>query len=193
MYDGLLIAGALAMLASIALHISMKMDTWSFAPFIELQSGSIPKLNISSSTNLTTTIGIDLTFGSELCNYETIFYKGINATISYKDDRALANVSMQPFGLGKNELKTIHIKQDIKERKELNLSLKMEVDLTYVTKSIFLWGWDGTNMGASFFCWDLSFKFSDQSGIGALNLDHGYHYYESLHLYVRHHYYSKNC
>ncbi|OMO69162.1 protein NDR1, partial [Corchorus capsularis] len=95
--------GALVTLAYLVLHLSMKLDTWSFAPFIDLQSGSIPKLNISSSTNLTTTIGLNLTFGSKSCNYETIFYKGINATISYKDDRALANVSMEPFGLGNNE------------------------------------------------------------------------------------------
>ena len=155
------------------------------APTLHPGSFSLSRFNVSDSNLVTFFIDIDLTFGCKHCGYETLFRK-INGTILYKDERVLSMVSVEPFGLGKKELKTLHIKfatsrkdgekllikQQILNKMEKDLKngmvhLNLKVDNLVSFKK---WGvsWDVAGPGVKSYCWDLAVTFSATTGVGTL-------------------------
>ncbi|XVF44859.1 hypothetical protein PTKIN_Ptkin02bG0157700 [Pterospermum kingtungense] len=156
------------------------------APTLHPESFSLTRFNnVSDSNPMALSIDIDLTFGCKDCDYET-FFDRTNGTIMYKEDRAFSTVSVEPFGLRKMELKTVHIKfassgndgENTQVEKEIlkeiekdlkngtvHLSLRIDNQVSFKK-----WGelWDGANPGVNSYCWDLAVRFSATPGLGRL-------------------------
>lgn len=154
------------------------------APTVHPESFSLTRFNVSDSNPMTLFIDVDLTFGCKDCDYGTLFHS-TNGTIMYQEDRAFSTVSVEPFGLGSKELKTLHInfatsrnegekapvKEILKEMEKdikngmVHLSLRMD-NLVSFKK----WGklWHAPNPGVNSYCWDLAVRFSDTPELGRL-------------------------
>ncbi|OMO68701.1 hypothetical protein COLO4_29473 [Corchorus olitorius] len=132
----------------------------------------------------------DFAFGCQDCDADETQYTDIEAHINYNGkDIAFSKVSIEPFRLGTNEQKKVHVKfgnnlpilkdgilflgdddDNIGKNmdwKPLHMTMKLEVDLSYK-----LWGpiWIGNGKLGDPYCWDLFLGVIPETGDGKLIL-----------------------
>ncbi|XWS54577.1 hypothetical protein CRYUN_Cryun10bG0100900 [Craigia yunnanensis] len=171
---------------AIILIFFMMLDSNFAVQGPELQPDSFSVLNFNvSNSQLAATWEMDLAFVSQDNGYEILF-TGMEGTIFYKEDIALAMTSWQPFGLGRKGQKYVHLTfvtsgwegdqptveknvlKEIKEEQEkgmVHFSMRINTFVTYQK-----WGllWRGSQPGVSLYCWDLMVKFVPETGAGRL-------------------------
>ncbi|OMO85259.1 hypothetical protein CCACVL1_10320 [Corchorus capsularis] len=152
----------------------------------QLQHDSFSVLNFHvSNSKLSATWELDLAFLSQGNGYE-IQFSGIEGTIFYKEDIALAMTSWKPFDVGMKEQEKVHLKfvtsgnegdqpivensvlRQIKEEQNngtIRFSMRINTFVAY--QNLGSLG-KSSKPGYDSYCWDLIVRFSPKTGTGNL-------------------------